>query len=113
VQEYRGDLGVALTDVVGMDAFLADFDLYFAKLFDNRELDGMDTQPRIPHAMDIRRQEGQSRLKNRHASRVSNHIRSTSREGSAHAAFGPRRVNGSYFPQHIARSVIGNVARNS
>ena len=34
VQEYRGDLGVALTDVVGMDAFLRDFDLYFAKLFD-------------------------------------------------------------------------------
>lgn len=34
VQEFRGDLGVALTDVVGMDAFLADFDLYFAKLFD-------------------------------------------------------------------------------
>ena len=34
VQEYRGDLGIALTDVVGMDAFMADFDLYFAKLFD-------------------------------------------------------------------------------
>jgi len=34
VHEYRGDLGVALTDVVGMDAFLADFDLYFAKLFE-------------------------------------------------------------------------------
>jgi nicotinate phosphoribosyltransferase len=34
VQEYRGDLGTALTDVVGMDAFLGDFDLYFAKLFD-------------------------------------------------------------------------------
>ena len=34
VQEYRGDLGIALTDVIGMDAFLADFDLYFAKLFD-------------------------------------------------------------------------------
>lgn len=34
VQEYRGDLGTALTDVVGMDAFLTDFDLYFAKLFD-------------------------------------------------------------------------------
>ena len=31
MQEYRGDLGIALTDVVGMDAFLADFDLYFAK----------------------------------------------------------------------------------
>ncbi|MES2130253.1 MAG: nicotinate phosphoribosyltransferase [Pseudomonadota bacterium] len=37
VQEYRGDLGTALTDVVGMDAFLADFDLYFAKLFDTCE----------------------------------------------------------------------------
>ncbi|MDR1461985.1 MAG: nicotinate phosphoribosyltransferase [Azoarcus sp.] len=34
VQEYRGDLGIALTDTVGMDAFLRDFDLYFAKLFD-------------------------------------------------------------------------------
>jgi nicotinate phosphoribosyltransferase len=34
VQEYRGDLGTALTDVVGMDAFFVDFDLYFAKLFD-------------------------------------------------------------------------------
>jgi len=34
VQEYRGDLGIALTDVVGLDAFLRDFDLYFCKLFD-------------------------------------------------------------------------------
>jgi len=34
VQEYRGDLGIALTDTAGMDAFLADFDPYFAKLFD-------------------------------------------------------------------------------
>lgn len=34
VKEYRGRLGIALTDVVGMDAFLRDFDLYFAKLFD-------------------------------------------------------------------------------
>ena len=33
-QEYRGDLGIALTDVVGVDAFLRDFDLYFCKLFD-------------------------------------------------------------------------------
>jgi nicotinate phosphoribosyltransferase len=34
VREYRGDLGIALTDVIGIDAFLADLDLYFAKLFD-------------------------------------------------------------------------------
>ena len=42
VQEYRGDLGVALTDVVGMDAFLGDFDLYFAKLFDGLRHDSGD-----------------------------------------------------------------------
>jgi nicotinate phosphoribosyltransferase len=42
VQEYRGDLGIALTDVVGMDAFLADFDLYFAKLFDGMRHDSGD-----------------------------------------------------------------------
>lgn len=32
--EYRGDLGIALSDCMGMDAFLVDFDKYFAKLFD-------------------------------------------------------------------------------
>ncbi|VBT21845.1 nicotinate phosphoribosyltransferase [Burkholderia pseudomallei] len=37
-KEYRGDLGIALSDVYGMDAFLRDFDMYFCKLFDNREL---------------------------------------------------------------------------
>lgn len=42
VREYRGDLGVALTDVVGMDAFLRDFDLYFAKLFDGLRHDSGD-----------------------------------------------------------------------
>ena len=42
VHEYRGDLGIALTDVVGMDAFLADFDLYFAKLFDGLRHDSGD-----------------------------------------------------------------------
>ena len=42
VQEYRGDLGIALTDVVGMDAFLKDFDLYFAKLFDGLRHDSGD-----------------------------------------------------------------------
>jgi nicotinate phosphoribosyltransferase len=42
VQEYRGDLGIALTDTVGMNAFLADFDLYFAKLFDGLRHDSGD-----------------------------------------------------------------------
>jgi nicotinate phosphoribosyltransferase len=42
VQEYRGDLGTALTDVVDMDAFLLDFDLYFAKLFDGLRHDSGD-----------------------------------------------------------------------
>jgi nicotinate phosphoribosyltransferase len=42
VQEYRGDLGIALTDVIGMDAFLGDFDLYFAKLFDGLRHDSGD-----------------------------------------------------------------------
>jgi len=42
VQEYRGDLGIALTDAVGMDAFLTDFDLYFAKLFDGLRHDSGD-----------------------------------------------------------------------
>lgn len=42
VQEYRGDLGIALTDTVGMQAFLSDFDLYFAKLFDGLRHDSGD-----------------------------------------------------------------------
>lgn len=42
VQEYRGDLGIALTDVVGIDAFLEDFDLYFCKLFDGVRHDSGD-----------------------------------------------------------------------
>lgn len=42
VDEYRGDLGTALTDMVGMDAFLSDFDLYFAKLFDSLRHDSGD-----------------------------------------------------------------------
>ena len=32
--EYRGELGIALTDTLGISKFLYDFDLYFAKLFD-------------------------------------------------------------------------------
>ena len=41
-QEYRGELGIALSDVVGFDAFLRDFDLYFAKLFDGCRHDSGD-----------------------------------------------------------------------
>lgn len=42
VQEFRGDLGTALTDVITIDAFLRDFDLYFAKLFDGLRHDSGD-----------------------------------------------------------------------
>ncbi|MFJ4455368.1 nicotinate phosphoribosyltransferase [Pseudomonas sp. NPDC089392] len=42
VREYRGLLGVALTDCITMDAFLGDFDLYFAKLFDGLRHDSGD-----------------------------------------------------------------------
>ena len=42
VQEYRGDLGIALTDVITTDAFLRDFDLYYAKLFDGVRHDSGD-----------------------------------------------------------------------
>jgi nicotinate phosphoribosyltransferase len=42
VQVYRGQLGIALSDVVGMKAFLKDFDLYFAKLFDGMRHDSGD-----------------------------------------------------------------------
>ncbi len=41
-QEYRGDLGIALSDVYGMDAFLRDFDMYFCKLFDGARHDSGD-----------------------------------------------------------------------
>lgn len=41
-QEYRGELGIALSDVIGIDAFLKDFDLYFCKLFDGARQDSGD-----------------------------------------------------------------------
>jgi nicotinate phosphoribosyltransferase len=41
-REYRGDLGIALSDVYGLDAFLNDFDLYFCKLFDGARHDSGD-----------------------------------------------------------------------
>jgi len=41
-REYRGDLGIALSDICGMDAFLRDFDLFFCKLFDGVRHDSGD-----------------------------------------------------------------------
>ncbi len=41
-KEYRGDLGIALSDVYGMSAFLGDFDMYFCKLFDGARHDSGD-----------------------------------------------------------------------
>jgi len=40
--EYRGDLGIALSDVYGMSAFLRDFDMFFCKLFDGARHDSGD-----------------------------------------------------------------------
>ncbi len=41
-REYRGDLGIALSDVYGLEAFLRDFDMYFCKLFDGTRHDSGD-----------------------------------------------------------------------
>ena len=41
-QEYRGDLGIAVADTYGIDAFLRDFDMYFCKLFDGARHDSGD-----------------------------------------------------------------------
>lgn len=41
-REYRGDLGIALSDTYGIDAFLNDFDRYFCKLFDGVRQDSGD-----------------------------------------------------------------------
>ena len=41
-KDYRGDLGIALSDVYGFAAFLRDFDMYFCKLFDGARHDSGD-----------------------------------------------------------------------
>ena len=41
-KEYRGDLGIALSDVYGLNAFLRDFDMFFCKLFDGARHDSGD-----------------------------------------------------------------------
>lgn len=42
VREYRGDLGIALSDTLGTKKFLKDFDMFFAKLYDGIRLDSGD-----------------------------------------------------------------------
>lgn len=42
MQFYRGDLGIALSDIFGFDAFLTDFDLLFAKAYDGCRHDSGD-----------------------------------------------------------------------
>jgi nicotinate phosphoribosyltransferase len=41
-KEYRGDLGIAVADTYGTEAFLRDFDMYFCKLFDGARHDSGD-----------------------------------------------------------------------
>ena len=41
-KEYRGDLGIALTDVYGIEPFKKDFDMFFCKLFDGVRQDSGD-----------------------------------------------------------------------
>jgi nicotinate phosphoribosyltransferase len=40
--EYRGNLAIALTDTINTDAFISDFDYYFAKLYDGLRHDSGD-----------------------------------------------------------------------
>ncbi len=42
IKEYHGQLGIALSDVVGMDAFLIDFNLYFSTLYNGVRHDSGD-----------------------------------------------------------------------
>ena len=41
-KEFRGDLGIALSDIFGFEAFLRDFDKYYAKLYDGPRHDSAD-----------------------------------------------------------------------
>lgn len=42
VKEYRGDLGIALTDIFGLNVFLKYFDMYYCKLFSGVRHDSGD-----------------------------------------------------------------------
>jgi len=86
VQEYRGDLGIALTDVVGMDAFLNDFDLYFAKLFDGLRRFAHQT-PRVLRRPGLRpRDPAAPPLLRPHPVRLRHRHQLDERHGPAHAA---------------------------
>jgi nicotinate phosphoribosyltransferase len=56
--EYRGELGIALSDCLGFDMFLKDFDRYFALLFDGCRHDSGDpswwAEKLIKHYHDLR-----------------------------------------------------------
>jgi len=42
IDEYQGDLGIALSDIMGFDAFLVDFNKYFSSVFDGCRHDSGD-----------------------------------------------------------------------
>ena len=56
--EYRGELGIALSDTLGFDVFLCDFDRYFALLFDGCRQDSGNpwswAERLIAHYKDLR-----------------------------------------------------------
>jgi len=56
--EYRGELGIALSDCLGFDMFVKDFDRYFALLFDGCRHDSGDPnwwcEKLIQHYKDLR-----------------------------------------------------------
>lgn len=58
VDEYQGDLGIALSDIGGFEWFLKDFNLYYAKLFDGCRHDSGDPfwwcEKLIKHYEDLR-----------------------------------------------------------
>ncbi len=63
-KEYRGDLGIALSDVYGFDAFLRDFDMYFCKLFDGARHDSgdpFDWGERLIHHYEVNRVDPRSK----------------------------------------------------
>ena len=44
IDHFRGEVGYALSDIIGMNAFLRDFDLYLAKVYDGARQDSGDPE---------------------------------------------------------------------